>query len=65
MPSGFCHPGIHYGYEAVESMIYYEQAGPFAEGVEESVAGACHRLLGKWEVNLQGAQDDGESLSPR
>ena len=33
------------GYEAVESMIYYGQPGPFAENVEETVMGACRRLL--------------------
>jgi neutral ceramidase len=33
------------GYEAVESMIYYGQPGPFAENVEETLIGACHRLL--------------------
>jgi len=33
------------GYEAVESMIYYGQPGPYAEGVEETVVQACRRLL--------------------
>ena len=55
----------HYGYEIVESMIYYEQPGPFAESVEECVVGACHRLLAKLEVNAQRTQDDRESLFPR
>ena len=35
------------GYEADESMIYYGQPGPFAESVEETLIGACHRLLAK------------------
>ena len=33
------------GYEAVDSMIYYGQPGPFVEGVEETLIAACHRLL--------------------
>ncbi len=33
------------GYESVESMIYYGQPGPFTEDVEETVVGACRRLL--------------------
>jgi hypothetical protein len=33
------------GYEAVESMIYYGQPGPFTEDVEETVVAACRRLL--------------------
>ena len=35
------------GYEAVDSMIYYGQPGPFAENVEETLIGACRRLLAK------------------
>jgi hypothetical protein len=35
------------GYEAVDSMIYYGQAGPFAASVEEALIAACHRLLVK------------------
>jgi len=33
------------GYEAVQSMIYYGQPGPFAENVEEAVVSACRKLL--------------------
>jgi len=33
------------GYEAVDSMIYYGQPGPFAEDVEERVMGSIHRVL--------------------
>ena len=33
------------GYEAVDSMIYCGYPGPFVEGVEETLIGACHRLL--------------------
>jgi neutral ceramidase len=33
------------GYEAVESMIYYGQAGPFAEDVEERIFGAVRRVM--------------------
>jgi neutral ceramidase len=33
------------GYEAVDSMIYCGFPGPFVEGVEETLIGACHRLL--------------------
>jgi hypothetical protein len=35
------------GYEPVDSMIYYGQAGPFAASVEEALIAACHRLLVK------------------
>jgi hypothetical protein len=35
------------GYEVVESMIYYGQAGPFAANVEETLIAACRRLLVK------------------
>jgi neutral ceramidase len=33
------------GYEAVDNMIYYGHPGPFVEGVEETLIGACRRLL--------------------
>ena len=33
------------GYEAVDSMIYYGQPGPFAESVEEKVFDAIRRVL--------------------
>lgn len=33
------------GYESVDSMIYYGQPGPFAEGVEQTVIAACRRVL--------------------
>ena len=33
------------GYEAVTSMIYFGRPGPFAENVEETLIGACRRLL--------------------
>ena len=33
------------GYEAVDSMIYYGQPGPFAEDVEESVFAAVGRVM--------------------
>jgi hypothetical protein len=33
------------GYEAVDSMIYYGQPGPFAEDVEERVFGGIHAVL--------------------
>lgn len=33
------------GYEPDTSMIYYGQPGPFTEAVEETVIGACRRLL--------------------
>jgi hypothetical protein len=35
------------GYESVDSMIYYGQPGPLAENVEETLIGACRRLLAK------------------
>jgi hypothetical protein len=35
------------GYEAVDSMIYYAQPGPFAPTVEEQVFDAIHRVLRK------------------
>jgi len=35
------------GYEAVESMRYYGQPGPFAERVEETIVAACRELLGR------------------
>src|SRR3954466_9502207 len=33
------------GYEAVDSMIYYGQAGPFREDVEERVFASIHRVM--------------------
>ncbi len=33
------------GYEAVESMIYYGQPGPFSEDVEETVFSGIHGVL--------------------
>ena len=33
------------GYEAVDSMIYYGQAGPFADDVEERIFAAIHRVM--------------------
>ncbi len=33
------------GYEAVDSMIYYGQPGPFAESVEEKIFDAIRRVL--------------------
>ncbi len=33
------------GYEVISSMVFYAQPGPFAESVEETMIGACHRLL--------------------
>lgn len=35
------------GYEANSSMIYYGIAGPFAENVEDTLIGACRRMLKK------------------
>jgi neutral ceramidase len=37
-------------YEAVNSMVWYNQPGPFAGSVEETVISACHRLLKKLNV---------------
>ena len=33
------------GYEAVDSMIYYGQSGPFAPDVEDRVLAAVHRVM--------------------
>ncbi|MHB1308508.1 MAG: hypothetical protein ACYC23_15625, partial [Limisphaerales bacterium] len=33
------------GYEAVESMIYYGQPGPFAESAEEVIHAAIRRVM--------------------
>jgi hypothetical protein len=33
------------GYEAVDSMFYYAQAGPFAEDVEERVFAAIRQVM--------------------
>ena len=33
------------GYEAVDSMFYYAQAGPFAEDVEERIFAAIHQVM--------------------
>src|SRR3954466_2853824 len=33
------------GYEAVDSMIYYGQAGPFADDVEERIFASIHRVM--------------------
>jgi len=35
------------GYEAVESMIYYGQPGPFADSVEERILGAIRRVMAR------------------
>jgi len=35
------------GYEVIASMVYYAQPGPLAENVEETLIGACHRILAK------------------
>jgi hypothetical protein len=35
------------GYEAVDSMVYYGQPGPFTEEVEETVFDAIHTALGR------------------
>jgi neutral ceramidase len=53
--AGYCHDVMCYipsrrvlregGYEAVDSMIYYGQPGPFAESVEETIAAAVHRVM--------------------
>jgi neutral ceramidase len=53
--AGYCHDVMCYipsrrvlregGYEAVDSMIYYGQPGPFAESVEEAIAAAMHRVM--------------------
>ena len=55
--AGYCHDVMCYipsrrvlregGYEAVESMIYYGQPGPFAESVEEDIFHAIVRADGK------------------
>jgi neutral ceramidase len=44
------------GYEAVESMIYYGQPGPLAESVEDTLVGACRRLLAEAGVKPQNQQ---------
>ena len=41
------------GYEADGSMVYYGQPGPLAESVEETMIGACHRLLAKIDTPSQ------------
>ncbi|MHB1306623.1 MAG: neutral/alkaline non-lysosomal ceramidase N-terminal domain-containing protein [Limisphaerales bacterium] len=53
--AGYCHDVACYipsrrvlregGYEAVESMIYYGQPGPFAESVEEVIHAAIRRVM--------------------
>jgi hypothetical protein len=55
--AGYCHNVMGYipskrvlregGYEAVDSMIYYGQPGPFAESVEEDVFAAIARVMEK------------------
>lgn len=35
------------GYEAVDSMIYYGQPGPFTEEVEETIFGTIHQVLSR------------------
>jgi hypothetical protein len=52
--AGYCHDVMSYipsrrvlqegGYEAVDSMIYYGQPGPFTETVEETVFAALRRV---------------------
>jgi hypothetical protein len=61
--AGYCHDVMGYipskrvllegGYEAVGSMIYYGQPGPFAESVEEDVFGAIARVMGKVGVKIR------------
>jgi hypothetical protein len=38
------------GYEAVESMVYYGQPGPFSEDVEETIFGAIRAAMAKVSV---------------
>ena len=35
------------GYEAVDSMIYYGQPGPFTEDIEETVIGAVRDVMAR------------------
>jgi hypothetical protein len=35
------------GYEAVDSMIYYGQPGPFTEEVEDTIFGTIHQVLSR------------------
>jgi neutral ceramidase len=54
MVAGYCNDVMAYipsrrvlqegGYEAVDSMIYYGQPGPFTESVEETIFTAIHRV---------------------
>lgn len=41
------------GYEAMDSMIFYGQPGPFAEDVEERVFEAIREVLGRVEVPVE------------
>jgi neutral ceramidase len=45
------------GYEVVDSMIYYGKPGPFAPSVEETLVGACRRLLAEVGVKPSGASE--------
>jgi hypothetical protein len=66
--AGYCHDVMGYipsrrvlgegGYEAVDSMIYYGQPGPFAESVEEDIFHAIVRVLGKVGVKAPASSSD-------
>jgi hypothetical protein len=70
--AGYCHDVMGYipsrrvlregGYEAVESMIYYGQPGPFAESVEETVFAAVRRVAER--VGLRGSPASGAGSRP-
>ena len=45
------------GYEVVDSMIYYGKPGPFATSVEETLVGACRRLLAEVGVESSRASE--------
>lgn len=63
--AGYCHDVACYipslrvlregGYEAVDSMIYYGQPGPFAENVEELVFAGVRRVMERVGAGLAGA----------
>jgi neutral ceramidase len=45
------------GYEPIESMVYYQQAGPFAENVEDTLIDSCRRLLAGVGVKQEKQQN--------
>ena len=57
------------GYEAVDSMIYYGQAGPFADDVEDRIFSAIHQVMkdigAPWCGHVEGLRQPGPAMRHR